>query len=109
MKYNNNSNHFTEAVRRLMLQRLMRDLSQIMPTHKDVVVIHCCICDSYKEKEDQFPRWLSILKVGRTISTNLKKRNLNLEYVKTNIDCSNCASSKTFGTITMAVFKWIKI
>jgi hypothetical protein len=49
------------------------------------------------------------LKVGRTISTNLKKRHLNLEYVKTNIDCSNCASNKTFGTITMAVFKWIKI
>ena len=75
---------------------------------KNMIIKHCTNCDATLAG-NHFQDWLPILEAGTKIKIHDVVPYLDMEYIKTGLNCGNCLRYKIEGTVTMVVFKWDKV
>ena len=73
-----------------------------------MIIKHCINCDATAQG-NHFQEWLPMLEAGSKVKIQDDARVfLDLEYVKTGLNCAVCLRNKNGETVTMVVFKWSK-
>ena len=75
---------------------------------KNMIIRHCNQCDATKEK-NHFQEWLPILQAGTKVKISDIRPCLEMEYIRTGLNCATCLRYKILETVTMVVFKWDKV